>query len=115
MRLESSTLIRLALATAAALALTLGMTRATANAAASGKPAIRSVQTKTTTAGEQSVTVVTRGRPFQVVMVCDLKATVCAQAQRIAPRRWTATLPAASRNNSIGVIARSGSDYVFSD
>jgi hypothetical protein len=112
MRLQSSTLIRLLL-TAAALALTLTMTRASAGAATAAKPAIRSVQEKTTAAGERSVTVLTTGRRFQVVMVCDLKATVCVRAQRTAGGRWIVVLPSASRNNPIGVIARSGGDYVF--
>src|SRR3954471_5429986 len=112
MRIPSSMLVRLALLTAAALALTLAMTRATAGAATGAKPAIRSVEVKASAAGAQSVTVLTAGRRFQVVEVCDLKATVCAKAQRTARGRWIAVLPSASRNNPIGVIARSGGDYV---
>jgi hypothetical protein len=113
MRIQSPTLIRLALLTTVALALTLAMTRATAGAATPAKPTIRSVHVKATAAGERSVTVLTTGRRFQVVEVCDLKATVCAQAQRTSRGRWIAVLPSTSRNNPIGVIARSGGDYVF--
>jgi hypothetical protein len=111
MRLDPPAIARLALATMAALALAVTMSAATAQASA--KPLVRSVKLKPTPSGQRSVTVVTRGRRFQVVMVCDLKATVCVQAKSVSRHRWSALLPAGDGSGRIGVIARSGGDYVF--
>jgi hypothetical protein len=113
MQLESSTLTRLALATMAALALTLALTRATAGAAPDAKPVIRSVQVNRTTADPGNLAVLIGGRHLRIVMACDLKANVCVRAQRTTRHRWSAVLPSTSRNNPVGVIARSGSDYLF--
>jgi hypothetical protein len=115
MKSESSALIRLALATMAALALTLAMTTATAGATPDTKPVIRSVQLKPPATDPRSVTVMVDGRRLQIVMACDLDANVCVRAHRTAPHRWSAVLPVASGSNAIGVIARSGGDYLFAN
>jgi hypothetical protein len=107
---ESQTLPRFALATVAALAAALAMTTATAGAAPNARSAIH---VKLTAANAGSVTVLTTGRRLKTVMACDLKAHVCVQARRTARHRWAAVLPLASRDNPVGVIAKSGGDYLF--
>ena len=113
MTLTSATPTRLALATMAALALALAMTTVTAGAATSAKPVISSVHVKAVASDARSVTVRVGGSHLRVVMACDLKASVCVRAQRTSRGRWSAELPLASGNNPVGVIARSGNDYLF--
>src|SRR5215212_4273863 len=108
MTLTSATPTRLALATMAALALALAMTTVTAGAATSAKPVISSVHVKAVASDARSVTVRVGGSHLRVVMAC-----VCVRAQRTARGRWSAELPLASGNNPVGVIARSGNDYLF--
>src|SRR5690242_8645630 len=111
MTTQSPPLLRVVLVSVVALALMLATTSATAGAATSASPVIRSAQVKAAATGERTVTVVTNTNGFQLVMVCDLKATVCVRAHRTAPRQWVGVLPAGNPSNRIGVIARSGGDY----
>lgn len=104
-------------ALAAAAALAIGAGAANAHAAtpkSQSKPAIASVRVKATTGAQRVVTIGTVGRPFQHVTVCDLRATTCVSANRVRRTKWRAVLPAqdASGRFRIGVIARSGHDYV---
>jgi|tagenome__1003787_1003787.scaffolds.fasta_scaffold20506131_2 hypothetical protein len=99
-------------AIAAAAALAIGAGGATAHAAPA-KPVIHSVHVKASPT-QRLVAISTVGRPFQHVAVCDLRATTCVTAGRAGRNEWRAVLPAQEPDGHyrIGVIARSGRDYV---
>jgi hypothetical protein len=104
-----------ALAAAAAFAIGAGAVNAhAATPKAHAKPVIRAVHVKAGAPAQRVVAISTVGRPFQHVAVCDLRATTCVTADHVRRNRWRAILPAQDLNDPyrIGVIARSGRDYV---
>ena len=98
-------------AVAAAAALAIGAGAAYAQAG----PDISAVHVKAAAPAQRAVVISSVGRPFQHVAVCDLQATACVSAHRVGRHRWRAILPAQdlSAPYRIGVVARSGDDYVI--
>jgi hypothetical protein len=107
----------LATALAAVSILALGAGGASAQAPVpktQGKPVIRAVHVKAAAPSGRVVTIATAGRRFHAVVVCDLQASSCVNADRIRRNTWRAALPSQDPAGPyrIGVVARSGHDFV---
>jgi hypothetical protein len=87
---------------------------ATAAAAGTAAPQLRSITVQPGGPAQRTVTISTAGPRFRAIYVCDLVTPGCVRAHRAAPHVWWASLPAADPGSgfNIGVYARRGGRYV---